>query len=197
MVRLAVFASGGGTNFQALIDAVAEGRLEAQLALLVIDREQAYAAKRAEAAGIPVEYIGRKRFTDRESQEQFLLGCLEEKGIEAIVLAGYLGIVQEAVVKAYPNRIVNIHPSLIPKFCGKGFYGLKVHEAVIAAGETISGASVHYVDEGIDTGAVIQQETVPVLPDDTPETLQRRVLEVEHRLLVSTVQRCVKEWGTK
>jgi phosphoribosylglycinamide formyltransferase-1 len=194
MVKLAVFASGGGTNFQALIDAVNAGQIEASIELLVYDREKAYAKDRALANGIHTEYIGKKRFEDRQNQAAFLVKTLEEFKIDGIILAGFLGIVQLEVVKAYRNRIVNIHPSLIPKYCGKGFYGLKVHEAVIEAGDNMTGVTVHYVDEGIDTGKIIAQEKVAVIKEDTAETLQGRVLKVEHQLLVRTVQSLIKEW---
>ncbi len=194
MVRLAVFASGGGTNFQALIDAVNTGQIDASIELLVYDREKAYAKDRAQAYGIHTEYIGKKRFEDRQDQADFLVKSLDELKIDGIILAGYLGIVQTEVVRAYRNRIVNIHPSLIPKYCGKGFYGLKVHEAVIEAGDNVTGVTVHYVDEGIDTGKIIAQERVIVMKEDTAQTLQKSVLKLEHQLLVRTVQSLAKEW---
>ncbi len=167
--------SGGGTNLQAIIDKVQSGELpQVELVKVISSKEGAFALERAAKAGIP---------TAVAKEQADVLKELKEGGAEIIVLAGYMKVLSEEIIKAYRNRIINIHPSLIPKYCGKGFYGIRVHEAVIAGGETESGATVHYVDEGVDTGEIILQEKVPVLPEDTPEELAARVLQVEHRIL--------------
>jgi phosphoribosylglycinamide formyltransferase-1 len=185
MSNIAVFISGGGTNLQALLDAQKEGRLGAgRVALVVSDRVNAGGLRRASDAGVPGVYVSRKT-------PEMLLPLMREYEIDLIALCGYLYILPQDLVAAYERRIINIHPSLIPKFCGKGFYGLKVHEAVITAGEEVTGVTVHYVDEHYDTGAVIEQRKVPVLPGDTPEVLQARVLETEHELIVDVVKRLV------
>lgn len=173
--RVAVLVSGGGTNLQAIIDKVADGSLpQVELVKVIASRESAYALERAAKAGIE---------TAVAKEQPQVLEELEASGAEIIVLAGYMKVLSPEIIKKYRNRIINIHPSLIPKFCGKGFYGIRVHNAVIAAGEKESGATVHYVDEGVDTGEIILQEKVPVLEGDTPEELAARVLKTEHVIL--------------
>ena len=173
--KVAVLVSGGGTNLQAIIDKVADGSLpEVELVKVIASKESAYALERAEKAGIE---------TAVAKEQPQVLEELEASGAEIIVLAGYMKVLSPEIIKKYRNRIINIHPSLIPKFCGKGFYGIRVHNAVIAAGEKESGATVHYVDEGVDTGEIILQEKVPVLEGDTPEELAARVLKTEHVIL--------------
>ncbi len=176
--RIAVLVSGGGTNLQALIDAQEAGKLPSgEIALVVSDREDAFALTRAEQSGIPTAQITRSAYPQREARTQALHEVLARYGIEMIVLAGYLGIVQSETVALYENRILNIHPSLIPSFCGMGYYGLHVHEAALRRGVKITGATVHLVTSGVDEGPILLQKAVEVLPDDTPQTLQRRVME--------------------
>ena len=173
--RVAVLVSGGGTNLHAIIDKVADGSLpQVELVKVIASKESAYALERAAKAGIE---------TAVAKEQPQVLEELEGSGAEIIVLAGYMKVLSPEIIKKYRNRIINIHPSLIPKYCGKGFYGIRVHNAVIAAGEKESGATVHYVDEGVDTGEIILQEKVPVLEGDTPEDLAARVLKTEHVIL--------------
>lgn len=188
-MRVAILASGGGTNFQALIEAYQEGLMpHVELALLVASKPSIGAIDRADANGIPHLVLNRKQFEDEEAFDNALLKHLEAASIDALVLAGYLGILSWEVIAAFPKRILNIHPSLIPSFCGKGFYGMHVHEAVIASGVKITGATVHFVDGGIDTGAILLQDTVVVEEIDTPESIQKKVLAIEHKLLPEAVQ---------
>jgi phosphoribosylglycinamide formyltransferase-1 len=181
-VRIAVLVSGGGTNLQALIDSCQRGAVNGEIAVVISDRENAYALERARNHGIKAVYIDRRQEAGRLMEE------LRKHDIELVVLAGYLTILDISVVKAYEGRIINIHPSLIPAFCGKGFYGEKVHKAAIEYGVKVSGATVHFVDEGTDSGPIILQEPVRVLEGDTAELLAARVLEVEHRLLTEAVR---------
>ena len=178
--------SGSGTNLQALIDATADGRIEgAEIALVLSSRAGAYALTRAERAGVPVAIVSKQDFPDEGTRADAILQALSEAQIDLIVMAGYMCILSPRVCGAYAGRMINIHPSLLPKYGGVGFYGLRVHEAVLAAGERESGATVHYVDDlGVDHGDIILQARVPVLPDDTPETLQARVHEAEYGILV-------------
>lgn len=185
--KVAVLVSGGGTNLQALIDKVQSGELdEVELVKVISSKEGAFALERATKAEIPASVA--------KTQED-VLSELNESGAEMIVLAGYMKVLSPEIIKAYRNRIINIHPSLIPKYCGKGFYGIRVHQAVIAGGETESGATVHYVDEGVDTGEIIIQRKVPVKPGDTPEELAARVLEVEHVILAEGLKTAIKQQG--
>ncbi|MCI8553479.1 MAG: phosphoribosylglycinamide formyltransferase [Clostridiales bacterium] len=178
MLRIAVLVSGGGTNLQALIDAERRGELAGgKIVRVIASRPGAYALERAEGAGIPGTVVCRKDCASPEEFDRALLAALEECGAELVVLAGYLSILSETVVTRYANRILNIHPALIPSFCGKGFYGLKVHEAALACGVKVTGATVHFVNEIPDGGAILLQKAVEVLNGDTPETLQRRVME--------------------
>lgn len=186
-IRLAVLVSGGGSNLQAILDAIQSGSLDAEVACVISNRKAAFGLERARKFGIEDIYIGKGNYPEESLRDKALLEVLEAQNIDLIVLAGYLNILPSAVVKRFKGRIINVHPSLIPKYCGEGFYGHHVHEAVLAAGETESGATVHFVDEGVDTGAIIAQRTVPVMPDDTVETLSARVLKVEHRTLVETI----------
>ena len=188
-VRTAVLVSGGGTNLQALLDAQERGELfPARITLVVSSNPEAYALTRAEKAGVKAEALDRPH-TAAEEFEASLLRILSEEGTELIVLAGFLSILSEDFVKRFPRRILNVHPSLIPSFCGKGFYGLKVHEAALAKGVKVTGATVHYVNEIPDGGEIVLQKAVEVLPDDTPETLQKRVMrEAEWVLLPRAVK---------
>jgi phosphoribosylglycinamide formyltransferase-1 len=190
MIRIAVMVSGGGTNLQALLDAEDAGRIpHGKIVLTVGSREDAFALKRAEKAEVKTEVISRKKFASTDAFDQAVLACMKENQIDLIVLAGYLSMVGKPLIEAYPKRILNIHPSLIPSFCGKGFYGLKVHEAALARGVKITGATVHYVNEITDGGEILLQKAVKVLPGDTPEVLQRRVMEeAEWQILPEAVK---------
>ena len=189
-VVVAVLVSGGGTNLQAILDAEKRGELpHARVGIVVSSRPDAYALKRAEEAGVPTAVAERKKCASQEEFEGEIERAIESVGAEVIVLAGFMSILSENFTSRYPERIINVHPSLIPKFCGKGFYGLKVHEAVLAAGEKVTGATVHYVNEIPDGGRIIFQKEVAVRKDDTPETLQRRVMEeAEWKLLPRAVE---------
>jgi len=182
-MRLAVFASGGGSNFGAIIDAVAAGVLPAELVLLVADRAGTGAAARAEAAGVPVAVVAPGDYPAAGAFGDALLAELDARQADFAALAGYLRMIPPAVVARFRNRMLNVHPALLPAFGGHGLYGRRVHEAVLAAGVKVSGATVHLVDEHYDTGPIVLQQCVPVLDDDTPETLAARVLAVEHRAL--------------
>ncbi len=185
--KLAIFVSGGGSDMQSVIDSVKSGALKAQIALVVASREGIYAIERAKKENIPYIVYNKKDYADLSAMYEQIIRELTAAKIDYLVLAGYLNILTKNIVDAFPKRIINIHPSLIPKYCGMGYYGMRVHEAVIANREKISGATVHYVDEGADTGEIIAQETVPVYDTDTPETLRARVLELEHKLLPKTL----------
>jgi formyltetrahydrofolate-dependent phosphoribosylglycinamide formyltransferase len=188
MLNVAVLVSGGGTNLQALTNAVKSGMLNVSIRLVLSSSVKAGALTRASNCGIPTLVMNSRQFCTRDDFDRAMIGALEERDIDLIVLAGYLSILSPAVVARYRGRVINIHPSLLPKYGGKGMYGLRVHEAVIAAGDTITGATVHYVDEGTDTGHVILQKTVDVLPGDTPAVLQKRTLEeAEHIILPQAV----------
>lgn len=178
MLRIVVCVSGGGTNLQAIIDGVHSGSIRnTEIAGVISNNAGAYALKRAEQNDIPAFCISPKEYQDREEFNKAFLAKLKELNPDLIVLAGFLVILPEEMIVFYRNRIINIHPSLIPSFCGTGYYGLRVHEEVLKRGVKITGATVHYVDEGTDTGTIIAQKAVEVLPGDTPEMLQRRVME--------------------
>ena len=178
MLKLAICVSGGGTNLQAILDSVDNGEItNTETALVISNKPGAYALERAAGKGIPSQVLVPKDFADREEFGEELIKVLDETGIDLVVLAGYLVILPENFVKAYEGRIINIHPSLIPSHCGAGYYGLKVHESVLARGNKVTGATVHFVDEGTDSGPIILQKAVEVQQDDTPETLQKRVME--------------------
>lgn len=184
-LRIGVLVSGGGTNLQSVIDAVEAGALKSQIVCVISNKEAAYGLERARKHQIPAYFINPKE----EGYDEKLMTLLKDEQVDLVVLAGYLKILNQDLIEAYRERIINIHPSLLPKFGGKGFYGLHVHEAVIAAGEKESGATVHYVDAGVDTGKVILQRKLEIMPEDTPESLQKRILEqIEHRILVEAIQ---------
>ena len=185
MVRAAVLVSGGGTNLQAIIDAKRAGKIpSAELALVVASNASAYALTRAENAGIAHTVLRKEKGEAPENYGERLLTMLRENAIDVVVLAGFLTILPENVIRAYDHRILNIHPSLIPSFCGDGFYGLHVHEAALQRGVKVTGATVHFVNEITDGGDIIAQKAVEVLPGDTPETLQRRVMEQAEWILL-------------
>lgn len=189
-IKTAILCSGGGTNLQAIIDSAAAGNLpHAQLALVVGSKDGIYALERATNAGIPGAVVARRAYTTQADFEAALIQLLDDYGIEVIVLAGFLTVLSEAFVKRYPERIINVHPSLIPSFCGDGFYGLRVHEAALAKGVKVTGATVHFVNEITDGGRIIAQKAVEVKEGDTPETLQRRVMEeAEWKLLPAALE---------
>ena len=178
MLRIGVLVSGGGTNLQAIIDSVENGTItNTEIAVVISNNAGAYALERAKKHGIAAECISPKSYETRELFNEALLERIDSYNLDLVVLAGFLVNIPATMVQKYPNRIVNIHPSLIPSFCGKGFYGLKVHEGVLARGNKVTGATVHFVDEGTDTGPIILQKAVCVEDEDTPEILQRRVME--------------------
>ena len=178
MLRIAVLVSGGGTNLQAIIDSIADGRItNAGIVRVISSKKDAYALKRAEAAGIESAVVSKKDFDSAEAFNKALIAAIDEAGPDLIVLAGYLTVLPAELVEAYENRMINIHPSLIPSFCGVGYYGLKVHEEALKRGVKLTGATVHFVDAGCDSGPIILQSAVEVRYGDTPETLQRRVME--------------------
>lgn len=178
MLRVGVLVSGGGTNLQAILDAVDAGKINnAKVELVFSNNPGAYALTRAEQAGIEAVAMSPKDYEDRDAFNTAMLECLKAHNLDLIVLAGFLVKIPEKMIEEYRGRIINIHPSLIPSFCGVGYYGLKVHEAALARGVKVTGATVHYVDEGMDSGPIILQKAVAVLPGDTPEVLQRRVME--------------------
>ncbi len=178
MLKLAVLVSGGGTNLQAIMDSIDDGRItNAEIRVVISNNAGAYALTRAEKYGVEALLLSPKSFDTREEFNQKLLEALKEREIDLVVLAGYLVVVPTCVIEEYENRIINIHPSLIPSFCGTGCYGLHVHEKALARGVRVSGATVHFVDEGTDTGPILLQKPVMVEQDDTPEVLQRRIME--------------------
>ncbi|HCW23554.1 MAG TPA: phosphoribosylglycinamide formyltransferase [Lachnospiraceae bacterium] len=176
--RLAVCVSGGGTNLQAILDRIADGTISrGEVVRVISNNPNAYALERAKKAGVETSVLSPKSFESREEFNDALLALLQEVNPDLIVLAGYLVAIPPQVIRAFPGRIINIHPSLIPSFCGKGYYGLKVHEAALARGVKVTGATVHFVDEGMDSGPIILQKAVAIQDGDTPEVLQRRVME--------------------
>ena len=178
MLRIGVMVSGGGTNLQAIIDAVAQGKVtNTEIAAVISNNKNAYALERAKKAGIEAVCISPKDFDSREEFNEKLIEKIDSLQLDLIVLAGCLVVLPEKLIKKYPNKIINIHPSLIPSFCGTGYYGLKVHEKALERGVKVTGATCHFVDAGTDTGPIIFQQPVEVMEDDTPETLQRRVME--------------------
>lgn len=189
-VNIAVLVSGSGTNLQALIDAQASGILKSgKIVLVLSSNPEAYALTRAETAGIPTAIVPKKSCDSKTEFEEVILNCLTDYGVELIVLAGFMNILSANFVDKWPRRIINVHPSLIPSFCGEGFYGLNVHKAALAKGVKVTGATVHFVNEIPDGGEIILQKSVPVLEEDTPETLQKRVLEkAEWKLLPYAVE---------
>ena len=178
MMKMAVLVSGGGTNLQAIMDAMDRGEItNAEIAVVISNNANAYALERAKQRGIEAICVSPKAYASRAEFNQALLETIQSYDVELVVLAGCLVVIPEIMVKAYPNKIINIHPALIPSFCGTGYYGLKVHEGVLERGVKVTGASVHFVDEGTDTGPIILQKAVEVHQGDTPEILQRRVME--------------------
>ena len=188
MKNIAVFVSGSGSNLQNLIDACSKGEINGKIVLVISSREDAYALERAKAHNIKSAVFSKDNYQTLELMYADIIELLKKESIDLILLAGYMLILTENIISKYRNKIINVHPSLIPAFCGKGYYGLKVHEAVIKNGAKITGATVHFVDEGADTGPIIMQGTLNVNPDDTPLTLQKRVLEIEHKIYKKAVK---------
>ncbi|MCT4566404.1 MAG: phosphoribosylglycinamide formyltransferase [Maledivibacter sp.] len=183
MKRIAVLVSGRGSNLQTIIDNIENGNINGRIEVVISSKKDAYALKRAENHDIEGIYIGKGNYPHVDARNDRLIEVLKERGVDLVVLAGYMSILNENFVKLFRHRIINIHPSLIPSFCGKGYYGSRVHRAVLDYGVKLTGATVHFVDEGTDTGPVILQKTVDVDFDDTVETLSDKVLKVEHELL--------------
>ena len=187
-MRAVVMVSGGGTNLQAILDAVRDGKItNTEICGVISNRTDAYALERAKKAGIPAVCVSRKAYATRAEFETALLAAVDSLKPDLIVLAGFLVIIPAEMIRRYERRIINIHPSLIPSFCGDGFYGLHVHEQVLARGVKVTGATVHYVDEGTDTGQILLQKAVAVEPNDTPEVLQRRVMEQAEWIILPQV----------
>lgn len=191
-MNITVFASGGGTDFQSIIDGVESGLIKAKINMLIAGKPDIYAIERAKKHGIPYKVFDKKKFDSAKQMFDEIIKLLKKCKTDLIVLAGYLTLLTPNIVKEYEGRIINIHPSLLPKFGGVGMYGIKVHEAVIAAGESESGCTVHFVDMGADTGKIIAQSKVKV-EDDTPESLQQKVLKSEHELLPRVVASLIEE----
>lgn len=187
-VKIGVLISGSGTNLQALIDNVEKGMINGEIAVVISDKKGAFGIERAKKHGIEAIEIDKKEFDDKNVFMKAIINELEKYQVELVVLAGFLSILSEDFIERFRNRIINIHPSLIPAFCGKGYYGQRVHKAALDYGVKVSGATVHFVDEGADTGPIILQEAVKVEEDDTPESLSARILKVEHKLLPEAVR---------
>ena len=191
---IAVLVSGGGTNLQALIDAEKSGILKSgKIKLVISNKEGVYALERAKCAGIPASVIVKKQFSNQNEFENALIGELEKNGIDLIILAGFMSILSEKFTSRYPERIINVHPSLIPSFCGEGYYGLHVHEAALERGVKVTGATVHFVNEITDGGRIILQKAVNVEDGDTPETLQKRVMEEAEWILLPRAAELVSQ----
>lgn len=187
-LKIGVLISGSGTNLQSLIDNIQSGFINGEIAVVISNKEDAYGLERARQYGIDSVYINRGIYNNLEEYNDAIIKELNAHSVDLVVLAGYLKILSPEFIRNYRNKIINIHPSLIPSFSGRGYYGLKVHEAVINYGVKVSGATVHFVDEGADTGPIILQKTLEVEYNDTPETLQQRVLKIEHEILPLSVK---------
>lgn len=192
MLKIGVLVSGGGTNLQAIIDACSTKTLDGQVVAVLANKPGVFALERAQKASIFNVGLSRKSFDSSEDFYGEIRRLLKAQGVELIVLAGYLGIVPQSFVEAFHNKIINIHPSLIPSYAGKGYYGMKVHQGVIENKEAYTGATVHFVDGQVDTGQIILQESIKVLKDDTAETLQQRVLTIEHQVLIKSIDKFIK-----
>ena len=185
MLKVAVLVSGGGTNLQAILDAVDSGKIRnAEIAAVISNNPNAYALERARKHGVPAVCVSRKECGSKEAFDEALLKALKDSGADLVVLAGCLVVIPESIIREYRGRMLNVHPSLIPSFCGTGYYGLKVHEEALKRGVKVTGATVHFVDEGTDTGPILLQKAVEVHAGDTPETLQRRVMEEAEWILL-------------
>lgn len=192
MLKIGVLISGGGTNLQAIIDACASKELNGEVVVVVSNNPEAYGLKRAEISGIPNFGLSKKSFENKAAYFSKTTELLNNEGVDLVVLAGFLDILPKSFVQSFENRIINIHPSLIPKYAGKGYYGIKVHEGVIKNKEAYTGATVHYVDDQVDTGQIILQESIKVMKNDTAETLQKRVLKIEHQIMIKSIDKYIK-----
>jgi phosphoribosylglycinamide formyltransferase-1 len=181
--KIGVLVSGSGSNLQSIIDNINKGNINGKIVVVISNNKEAYGLERARKTNIPAVYINHKDYEDYEKFNDAIIEELEKYHVELVVLAGYLKILSKKFIEKFSNKIINVHPSLIPSFCGKGYYGIKVHQAAIDYGVKISGATVHFVDEGADTGPIIIQEAVRVSPQDTAETLQQKILKIEHEIL--------------
>ncbi len=181
--KIGVLVSGSGSNLQSIIDNINKGNINGKIVVVISNNKEAYGLERARKTNIPAVYINHKDYEDYEKFNDAIIEELEKYHVELVVLAGYLKILSKKFIEKFSNKIINVHPSLIPSFCGKGYYGIKVHQAAIEYGVKISGATVHFVDEGADTGPIIIQEAVRVSPQDTAETLQQKILKIEHEIL--------------
>lgn len=188
MVNIGILISGSGTNLQAIIDNINEGNIDGEIKLVISNKKDAYGLVRAKEAGIETLYLDRKEFSSDEEYNKKIMEEFTKRDVELVVLAGYLKILSKEFVQKYKNRIINIHPSLIPSFCGEGCYGELVHKMVLDYGAKITGATVHFVDEGTDTGPIILQKAVKVEDDDTVESLKEKVLKIEHELLPEAIR---------
>lgn len=198
MLKILVCVSGGGTNLQAILDKEAAGELgEAKIVRVISNNANAYALERAQNAGVEGVCVSRKDYADRDAFNKAFLAAIDEAEPDLVVLAGFLVVIPEEVIQKYRNRIINIHPSLIPSFCGTGYYGLKVHEAALARGVKVTGATVHFVDEGTDTGPIILQKAVSVCDGDTPEALQLRVMQEAEWVILPEAIRLIAEGKVK
>ena len=188
MVKIGVLISGGGTNLQAIIDNIENGCINGKIQLIISNRKDAYGLERGKKAGIESLYVNPKNFTNTDEYNLRLIKEFKDRDVDLVVLAGYLKILSSEFIQEFRNRIINIHPSLIPSFCGDGYYGERVHKAVLDYGCKVTGATVHFVDEGTDTGPIILQRCVEVEDDETVQSLQKKVLKVEHEILVNAVR---------
>lgn len=191
-IRIAVLVSGSGSNLQAILDGIENGRIDAEVALVFSNRKDAFALKRANSKNIKTFYLNIKNFKSDEDYDKAIIQKLKEYSIDYVILAGYLRILTPLFIKTYRNKIINIHPSLLPKHGGKGYYGIRVHESVINSKDEYTGATVHFVDEGTDTGNIILQKKIKVDKDDNAETLQKKVLEIEHKIIVEAIDKLVR-----
>ena len=198
MLKIGVLVSGGGTNLQAIIDKIEDGYItNAEIVSVVSSKEGAYALERAKKHNIESAVISPKEFSDKEEFSQALIKYFKEKEVDLIILAGFMTVLKPSFIQAFSNRIINIHPSLIPSFCGNGFYGLKVHEAALAKGVKVTGATVHFVDEGTDTGKILMQKPVMIEENDTAEVLQKRVMEEAEWIIFPEVVKQIAEGKIK
>ncbi|BEP28418.1 phosphoribosylglycinamide formyltransferase [Helicovermis profundi] len=188
MKRIAVFISGSGTNLQQIIDNTENKNIDGKIVLVISDRKNAFGLERAENANIETLYIGKAKFIDVNERDKFIENKLKEYDVDLLVLAGFLSILPKTIINNYDKKIINIHPSLIPKYSGKGFYGDKVHKAVLENHDKLTGVTVHYVDEGIDSGQIIEQVKIEVKDDDTLDSLTQKVHKVEHKLIVKVIK---------
>ncbi|WP_324825465.1 phosphoribosylglycinamide formyltransferase [Sinanaerobacter sp. ZZT-01] len=194
MQKITVLVSGGGTNLQAIIDAIESGEIEnAKIVQVISSNSKAFSLERAKKHGICAKVIGKEVYSDPMKRSEALLCALKEERTDLVVLAGYMSVLDVSLIQEYEGRMINIHPSLIPKYCGKGYYGKRVHQAVLDNGESTTGATVHFVDEGVDTGEIILQERVPVQDEDTADTLAARVLVTEHKILIEAIKKLTEE----